>query len=158
MILGSLSSWEEHVKYENAVIAKAIEELKVILAQDPDLGRIEIIRGNEMYASIMALEAKSLEEQVAEKHETYIDVHYLIEGEETIGWSPLQEEVEPIKPYDAEGEYALYAPSSDEILLSLKPGMFAVFFPHDVHRPGMGQAGMKIKKAVVKIHIDLLKS
>lgn len=155
MILGSLSSWREHIKYEDAVIVEAIEELKAILAHDPDLGRIEI-RGNEMYASIMALEAKSLKEQVAEKHETYIDVHYLIEGEETIGWSPLQEGIEPIKPYDVEGEYALYAPSSEEILLSLKPGMFAVFFPHDVHRPGMGQPGMKIKKAVIKIHIDLL--
>ncbi|WP_340004762.1 YhcH/YjgK/YiaL family protein [Paenibacillus sp. FSL K6-0276] len=76
-----MSSWEEHSRYENSVIVEAIEELKVILRYDPDLGRIEI-RGNEMYTSIMALEVKSLEEQVAEKHETYIDVHYLIEGEE----------------------------------------------------------------------------
>lgn len=157
MILGSLSSWKEHVQYEDAIIVEAIEELKVILQQEPDLGRINI-RGDEMYASIMAPEAKSLEEQVAEKHETYIDVHYLIEGEETLGWSPLQEGAEPIKPYDAEGEYALYAPSAEEILLSLKPGMFVVFFPHDVHRPGMGQPGTKIKKAVIKIHVRLLKS
>lgn len=71
MILGSLSSWEEHIKYENPVFVEAIEELKVILQHDPDLGRIEI-RGNEMYASIMALEAKSLEEQVAEKHDTIL--------------------------------------------------------------------------------------
>lgn len=157
MILGSLSSWKEHLPYENAVIVEAIEELKAILQQEPDLGRVNI-RGDEMYASIMALEAKSLEEQVAEKHETYIDVHYLIEGEETIGWSPLQEGALPTKPYDAEGEFALYAPSPDEILLSLKPGMFVVFFPHDIHRPGMGQPGAKIKKAVIKIHVELLKS
>jgi len=68
MILGSLSSWEEHSRYENSVIVEAIEELKVILQHESDLGRIEI-RGNEIYVSIMALEAKSLEEQVAEKHE-----------------------------------------------------------------------------------------
>ncbi|KAA1189392.1 YhcH/YjgK/YiaL family protein [Paenibacillus sp. B2(2019)] len=157
MILGSLSSWEEHSRYENSVIVEAIEELKVILQHEPDLGRIEM-RGNEIYVSIMALEAKSLEEQVAEKHEAYIDVHYLIEGEETIGWSPLQEGIEVTKPYDAEADYALYPPSSDEILLTLKPGLFAVFFPHDVHRPGMGQPGMKIKKAVIKIHVGLLSS
>jgi YhcH/YjgK/YiaL family protein len=157
MILGSLSAWEEHSRYENSVIVEAIEELKVILQHEPDLGRIEI-RGNEIYVSIMALEAKSLEEQVAEKHETYIDVHYLIEGEETIGWSPMQEGIEAIKPYEAEADYALYPPSSQEVLLTLKPGMFAVFFPHDVHRPGMGQSGKQIKKAVIKIHVGLFNS
>lgn len=157
MILGSLSSWEEHLKYEDSIIVEAIEDLRGILQQDPEVGRIDI-RGNEIYVSIMALDAKSPEGHPAEKHETYIDVHYLIEGEETIGWSPLLEGIEPIKPYDVEGEYALYAPSSEEILLSLKPGMFAVFFPHDVHRPGMGKLGTKIKKAVIKIHIDLLNS
>ncbi|MNO38456.1 Toxin-antitoxin biofilm protein TabA [compost metagenome] len=157
MILGSLSAWEMHSKYENPVIVEAIEELKVILQHEPDLGRIEI-RGNEIYVSIMALEAKSLEEQVAEKHETYIDVHYLIEGKETIGWSPLQEGIDAVKPYDAEADYALYPLSSQEVLLTLEPGMFAVFFPHDVHRPGMGQPGEKIKKAVIKIHVGLLNS
>lgn len=156
MILGSLSSWEEHSKYENSVIVDAIEELRVILQHDPDLGRVEI-RGNEMYATIMAFDAKSLEEQVAEKHESYIDVHYLIEGEETLGWSTLQEGIEPSKPYDAEADFALYPLSPDEVLLTLEPGMFVVFYPHDVHRPGMGQPGAKIKKAVIKIHVGLLR-
>jgi len=154
MIIGSLSSWEEHCKYEHSVIVKAIEELKKIVNDNPDVGKIEIL-GNEMHASIMEFESKSQEEQVAEKHESYIDVHYLIDGEETIGWSPLREGLEPTKPFDSEADYALYAPQADEILLPMKTGMFAVFYPHDIHRPGMGN-GAKIKKMVIKIHVGLL--
>ena len=47
----------------------------------------------------------------------------------------------------------LYAAAEDEIQLPMKPGMFAVFFPEDIHRPGMGAPG-RIKKAVVKIKVQ----
>lgn len=155
MILSSLSSWEHDRRTEHSVIVEAIEELQNIIKSNPAPGRIEI-RGNEMYASVMELDAKSLDEQVAEKHESYIDVQYLIDGEEIIGWSPLREGIKPSKPYDSEGDFALYSPQSDEILLPLKPGMFAVFFPHDIHRPGMGTKSTKIKKIVIKIHVGLM--
>lgn len=154
MILGSLSSWEHDTKFEHSVIIEAVEEIKKIVQSNPSTGRVDI-RGDEMYANVMELDAKSLEEQVAEKHESYIDVHYLIEGEETIGWSPLREGIEPSQPYDNDGDYALYSPQSDEVLLTMQPGMFAVFFPHDIHRPGMGQQSSKIKKLVVKVHVGL---
>lgn len=154
MILGSLSSWEDDRKFEHSVIIEAVEEIKKIVQSNPSTGRVDI-RGDEMYANVMELDAKSLEEQVAEKHESYIDVHYLIEGEETIGWSPLREGIEPSKPYDHDGDYALYSPQSDEVLLTMQPGMFAVFFPHDIHRPGMGEQSSKIKKLVVKVHVGL---
>lgn len=154
MILGSMSSWDFQSKYENKVIVRAMEELQRILKDNPPLGRTEI-NGDLMYVSIMEFHAKSSEDHLAEKHESYIDLQYLIEGEETIGYFSLSDGIMAAKDYDSEQDYALYAPASDEILLHLKPGMFAIFFPNDIHRPGMGQAGT-IKKAVVKIHVDLL--
>lgn len=111
-----------------------------------------------MYASVMELEAKPFTEQVAEKHETYIDVHYLIEGEEMIGWSPAEGGEQPVQAYDEEGDYALYQPSDEEVKLAMKPGMFAVFFPHDIHRPGMAEQPAAIRKLVVKIHINMFES
>ena len=155
MILGTLSSWDEHRVVEHPVIVEAIEALMKIVQSNPEPGRYEI-NGDQIYVNVMELNAKSLADQLAEKHEDYIDVHYLIEGNEMIGWAPLQAGIEPVKPYDSEGDYAIYAPSQDEVLLPLKPGMFTVFFPHDIHRPGMGPEG-KIKKAVIKIHMDVLK-
>jgi len=156
MILGSMSSWEIQSKYENKVIVRAMEELQRILKDNPPLGLTEI-NGDLMYVSIMEFDAKSPEGHLAEKHESYIDLQYLITGEETIGYFSLRDGIVTAKDYDREQDYALYAPVSDENLLHLKPGMFAIFFPNDIHRPGMGQAG-KIKKAVVKIHIDLFQS
>ncbi|NHN32098.1 YhcH/YjgK/YiaL family protein [Paenibacillus agricola] len=155
MILSSMSLWENQRKFEHIVIVKAIEALQTILKENPAEGRIEI-QSDQMYMSLMEFDAKPMNEQLAEKHESYIDVHYLIEGEETIGWSSQQVGEVSVKPYDSEQDYALYDPSDDEILLQLKPGMFAVFFPNDIHRPGMGLA--KIKKAVIKIHVGLLSS
>jgi YhcH/YjgK/YiaL family protein len=157
MILGSLESWDLQAAYEHPVIAEAVEKLKDILASDPAAGRIEL-QGNMMYATVMEPETKLLQEQLAEKHETYIDLHYLIFGKETIGWLPEQEGISPVKAYSSEEDYALYTPTSDEVLLTLVPGMFAVFFPHDIHRPAMGSSRQVIKKIVIKIHTSLLKA
>ncbi|MEK3719306.1 YhcH/YjgK/YiaL family protein [Paenibacillus sp. FSL H8-0034] len=158
MIIGSMSLWENQATFEHKIIVSAIEQLNTILKQNSDTGRIEI-KGDQIYATIMEFDTKPMQEQLAEKHELYIDIHYLIEGEETIGWFALRDDVEIVKPYDSEQDYALYEPSPDELLLQLKPGMYAVFFPNDIHRPGMGQGQQtKIKKAVVKIHVDLFKS
>src|SRR5690606_3382510 len=118
-----------------------------ILKENPPLGRTEI-NGDQMYVNVMEFDAKSPEDHLAEKHESYIDLQYLIEGEETIGYSSLRDDSKAVQAYDSEQDYALYTPVADEILLNLKPGMFAVFFPNDIHRPGMGKPG-KIKKAVV---------
>ncbi|WP_240415718.1 YhcH/YjgK/YiaL family protein [Paenibacillus periandrae] len=156
MIIGSMSLWESQAAFEHKIIVSAIEELNAILKPNAAAGCFEI-KGDQLYATIMEFDTKPMQEQLAEKHEKYIDVHYLIEGEETIGWSALRDDAAAAKPYDSEQDYVLYEPSADELLLQLKPGMYAVFFPNDIHRPGMGQQ-TKIKKAVVKIHVDLFTS
>ncbi|TBL80482.1 DUF386 domain-containing protein [Paenibacillus thalictri] len=148
-----MSLEEKQSKFEHAVIGIALEKLGKILKENRTEGRVEI-NGDQMYVSFMEFDAKPMHDLLAEKHESYIDVHYLIEGEETIGWSSQREDVDAVKAYDSEQDYALYEPASDEVLLHLKPGMYAVFFPNDIHRPGMGHSG-KIKKAVVKVHVGL---
>lgn len=149
-----MTSWQDHSTFEHRVIVEALEKLNELLLNNPAEGRIEM-DGDKLYASIMEFDAKPMTELLAEKHEQYIDVHYLIEGEETIGWFSLQEDSAAAKSYDSEQDYALYEPSPEELLIRLKPGMFAVFFPHDIHRPGMGESG-RIKKAVIKVHVGLM--
>jgi len=152
MILGALTTWEQQRESVATNIFRAVEELAKLANLNPEPGRIEI-DGDNMYINVMELEVKSAEEQVAEKHEKYIDVHYLFSGDEIIGWSPQRQEIAPTKAYDDENDYMLYAPAEDEVLLTMKPGMFAVFYPEDIHRPNMGTAGQRIKKAVVKIKV-----
>ncbi|WP_336787715.1 YhcH/YjgK/YiaL family protein [Paenibacillus sp. MMO-177] len=155
MILGLLSGENDLPKGGYSVIEEALQALRQ-LTENKELpeGRVEL-RGDLLYINFMSFDTKSQEEQAAEKHEQYLDIHYLIEGAERIGWSPLEAGMIPSQPYNEADDFALYAPQADEQLLSLKPGMYAVFFPDDIHRPGMGD-GSPIKKAVVKIHKALL--
>lgn len=152
MILGSLSSWKLESRFLTADLAAAVEELVKLSERYPGPGKIEM-NGDKMYANVMEFDAKAADEQIAEKHELYIDVHYLFEGEETIGWFPQRDGLEPTKAYDSDADYMLYAPADDEVLLKMTPGMFAVFYPHDIHRPGMGEPSARIKKAVVKVRV-----
>jgi biofilm protein TabA len=155
MILGLLSQESEFTSGGYAVIAEALQALRQLTDEGvlPE-GRVEI-RGDQLYINFMSFDTKRQEEQIAEKHEKYLDIHYLIEGYEQIGWSPLQEGIIPSQSYDETDDYALYALQSDELILNVRPGMYAVFFPNDIHRPGMGN-GAPIKKAVIKIHKALL--
>ncbi|MGO4110388.1 YhcH/YjgK/YiaL family protein [Paenibacillus sp. YAF4_2] len=155
MILGFLSRESEFTSGGYPVIVEALQALRQLTEQSelPE-GRVEL-RGDQLYINFMSFDTKRQEEQMAEKHEQYLDIHYLIEGYEQIGWSPLQEGIIPSQSYDEADDYALYAPQSDELILNVRPGMYIVFFPNDIHRPGMGN-GVPIKKAVIKIHKALL--
>lgn len=107
-----------------------------------------------MFLVIQELDTVLKTERRAERHARYIDVHYLIRGEEEqIGVgraAPLQIIVEDELE---SADYALYDTIQGEVDVLLAPGMYAVFFPADVHRPGCSFAGgSAIKKAVVKIH------
>lgn len=155
MIIGSMKSWTQQRKVEHPVLAEAIEQLLQIAAANPEPGRIEV-QGDAIYANVMMFEAKEAEQLLAEKHEQYIDIHCVLEGEEIIGWAPEQDELKPEQSYDKEQDYALYAAPADELKLVCKPGQFVVMHPFDIHRPGMGRAGTTIKKVVMKVRMDLL--
>ncbi|MBY9078619.1 YhcH/YjgK/YiaL family protein [Paenibacillus sp. HN-1] len=158
MILGSLSALKDSGIYGNSMVSEALKALQAIVSAPVSAGRIEV-QEDRMYVNIMEPEIKPADIQPAEKHEAYADIHYLFEGEEVIGWSPLREGLQPLDPYHEDEDYALYSPEEDEVLLSMRPGMFAIFFPEDIHRPCLGpQSGRKIKKAVMKVHMDLFKT
>lgn len=150
-MIGTLSDWRAYAGGGHDKFETALDALAQLAAESPSPGRIDI-DGDRLYATVMQLEGKSTADQLAEKHERYIDVHVVLEGKELIGWSPLPEGLVPAKPYEADADYLLAEPAADETLLRLVPGMFAVFFPHDLHRPGLGE-GEIIKKMVMKIHV-----
>jgi len=88
-----------------------------------------------------------------ESHKKYIDVQYMIDGEELIGHSFLQEQV-PSKAYSDEDDYMLFS-GTPSFFSAFQKGMFAIFYPTDLHMPGIakGQASI-VKKAVIKVRID----
>ena len=87
-----------------------------------------------------------------EVHRRFVDLQYLIEGEEVIEWTPLAD-------LDAKNDFNtnkdvghFHTPLYSAATLTLTPGSFAVFDFQDGHMPkGCVTSPSPLKKLVVKI-------
>lgn len=129
-------------------LSKAFDFLQTTDLSTLSLGK-HIIDGDKLYAVVFEYETQPQGDKSLESHIKYIDVQYMIEGTEQIGITTLKDQ-KSTKEYDHENDYMLFDESFDQI--TFKKGMFAVFFPDDLHLPGL-DAGMnsKVKKIVVKV-------
>jgi len=115
------------------------------------------IQGDDIYAIIASYNTK--EPHKFEAHREYVDIQCLLEGQEIIESTTLNELAVDI-PYDSEKDVAFYLKTdSRKIISHLMPGMFIAFFPHDAHMPGVSVGGFPVfvKKVVVKIKAELLR-
>ncbi len=109
------------------------------------------IEGDAVFAIVNEYETKNAEDNLLESHKKYVDVQYIAEGVEQIGITTLVNH-KPTKLYDAADDYMLFKEPYDVITLS--KGMFAIFFPDDIHLPGIKSGNIsKVKKIVVKVKI-----
>ena len=110
------------------------------------------IDAERVYAILQTYDTRPWADGFLEVHRRYIDIQCLLAGEELIGFAPLAGQAVQT-PYDAAKDIAFLHGAADPI--HLRPGLFAVFFPHDAHMPGrsLGAAPVKVRKAVVKIGV-----
>lgn len=112
-------------------------------------GKYEI-DNDAIFAIVQEYDTKEEQDSVLEGHHKYIDIQYVIQGVELMGFTPLtnQEVVEE----NLEKDYTFY--KGETSMFRVEEGMFTLFFPEDLHRPGV-KAGQisKVKKVVVKVKI-----
>ena len=114
-------------------------------------GRTEI-DGDRLFALTQSYETQPLQGGKLEAHRKYIDLQFIISGEEQIGYAPLGGQP-PVAPFDTEKDIGFY--HGDASLVKVSAGMFAIFFPHDAHLPGRHlTAPASVKKVVLKIMSD----
>lgn len=117
------------------------------------------IRGEEMFAIVMRYDTKPLKEGKLEAHDRYADVQALLEGQEQAGWAPRRGlEVES---HDPDSDVLFLAlPREGLSMVTLTPGVMALFLPGDAHMPMLTPAGggesRSVLKVVVKIEARLL--
>lgn len=103
--------------------------------------------GDKLFINNVNPECVAQEAQPLEAHRDYLDIHILLEGEERIGWKPINNCGTPSKAYDKEGDYMLFdEPASSYV--DLRPGDFAIVWPEDAHAPLIGSG--KVRKLIVK--------
>lgn len=110
------------------------------------------VLADDVFAIVSEYDAKPDELNVFEAHRTYIDLHYIIDGAETIKFAPMAGHTIS-REYEAEGDYALYQQGKDYNEITLHAGMFAIFFPWDLHLPGIAEKPTKVRKVVLKIRM-----
>jgi len=87
-----------------------------------------------------------------EAHRKYLDVQYVIEGEELMGYAPLGTQ-EILEPYKAENDIIFF--KGEKSFIKVSSGMFAIFFPEDVHMPGIRAGKVSdVKKLVIKVRVN----
>ena len=116
-------------------------------------GRHEIL-GDLVYTSAMKSPSRAPEAGQFESHREYIDIQYLVSGEEVIGVAPV-EGLQVVTPYDAVKDTVFYAVPESFQELEVHPGHFAVFFPGEGHLPLCHSHGLhELHKVVVKVRMD----
>src|SRR5919205_1538517 len=108
-----------------------------------------VIDGNNVYAIVTEAPTKDYDKTAFESHRKYIDLQYVITGEENMAKAPLAS-VTVSKPYDEAADIAYY--TGEGKIYTVPAGTFMLFFPTDAHRPNITPGGNKVvKKIVIKI-------
>ena len=156
MIFGHRDSWKKEARGLSPVLAEGLRHLAQTDWKAMPVGRHEVGRQG-MFALVSEYETADKKTKQPEAHEKYIDIQWLAEGEEIIGYSQWSKEYEIVEEDLAQRDIVFFAEVQREVDLLLVSGSFAIFFPWDVHRPGCAnsQPG-KVKKVVLKIPAALI--
>jgi YhcH/YjgK/YiaL family protein len=146
MILDSLGHSQFYHRL-HPKFAEVFEFLRTTHTKPP--GEYEL-DGRSCYVIVTRGNPKKQNESFLETHRRYIDIHFLMEGNERIGWLSIERCSQVDKEYNPEKDFTTYH-DAPQLLLELVPGEFTVFFPEDAHAPGICDTA--IFKAVAKIAV-----
>jgi len=129
-------------------ILSALEYITKTDFAEIENGRHDI--DDDMYLLLSDYETRNIAECKTEAHRKYIDVQFIIKGQELVGYASLGNQ-STITDYDEKNDYILY--NGDLSFINFHEGMFAIFYPDDLHMPGVGDNNSPIRKAVLKIKL-----
>lgn len=153
MILDTLSNANLY-SHLTPRLTKALAHLTETDFTQLEVGSYEL-EGKDIFVIVNDYETKPKEVEPFEVHQEYIDVQFVVSGEEEFGYLPLADQT-PSRPYFAKHDYAEFDYESnkdDAAFIPFKAGMFAIFFPQDMHMPGTSATPNKVRKVVIKVKV-----
>ena len=144
------SQFAKQYHLNQAVWDKAFAYLKNTDLKTLANGR-HVIDGDNVYAIVTEAPSKDYDKTAFESHRKYIDLQYVIEGEERMAKTTVSS-LAVNKPYDEAADIAYY--TGEGKIYAVPAGTFMLFFPTEAHRPNITTGGNKVvKKIVIKIKI-----
>ena len=92
-----------------------------------------------------------------EAHRNYVDVMYVVEGEEKFYHKPLANAKNLLTDYDPEDDCVMLAIDPDVSRVHFPAGHIAIFFPQDAHLAAqLWEKPAKVRKFIAKVRLDTL--
>lgn len=149
MILDTLENYQLYSSI-NERIAKGFAFLRHTNLDAIPSGKHHI-EGDTIFALVQEYQTKPLNECILENHKKYIDIQYMVRGEELMGVTTKKNQ--KILEQNTENDYTLYEGATS--LVRVSKGMFAVFFPDDLHQPCVqAESASEVKKVVIKVRVE----
>lgn len=121
--------------------------------RDPALATLPLgkhkIDGDAIYANIQDYTARDIKDCRLEAHRRYIDIQFLLTGNEAIGYTPISDTLTETVPYSDKDDILFYAGTGTPIPFT--PNGFFILFPQDAHAPGIETTLGTVRKIVIKI-------
>lgn len=141
-------------KIENLKRYKGFEKVAEFINKEKpfekEIGKYPV--NDDFYYSISEYDTKVYEDMQLEKHDKYIDIQIILEGEEYMYFKDISFG-EKAKDYDEAKDMSYFRTKNPDTLL-VPAGYFAIFYPNDIHRPNcVVDTPKHVRKCLFKVKV-----
>ena len=140
--------WKDIKKYATLLpgIDEAFDAVNA-LTEYENKKNYPLSNGNRFFVAVDTTKEPAL----AEAHRNYLDIQYIVQGSETMGWAPI-ETLTPAGEYNPTKDKIMYSGHVD--FMDIAAGYCYVVYPEDGHMPGVHlDAPQSYRKLVVKLKV-----
>ena len=150
-----LSQFSDLHRYDslNPLFKKAFDWISSTDFSSLTLGKHEIA-GADLFSNVQEYETRPVSESFFEAHRKFIDIQFLIEGSEKIGWASANH-LSEIEAYDSESDFHKLSGAAEETVM-LGEKIACILFPEDAHMPCLNAAEgkkAKVRKICMKVKV-----
>lgn len=151
MILDTIDNTHLYTSLHTS-FAKAFEILRDSTLSQREDGRYTV-DGDKVYYTIQRYTTKAMSQGRLEAHRKYIDIQFLLSGQELLGYAPVKD-LTVAEEYNPQKDIAFFNTPKDITKIKLEPGLFCILFPDDAHLPCCHLAApAEVRKVVIKIRL-----
>jgi len=149
MILDTLANADRYASL-HSLFPRAFEYLRTTDLKALAQGRHPVI-GERLIVIAATAAGRDRSAAPLECHRKYIDIQFVLEGVDEMGWKAAGNCLEPIDDYNSEKDIQFFqdVPAS---WIATPPGAFCIFFPEDAHAPLVSEGA--ISKIILKIAVE----
>lgn len=134
-------------------IQKALSYIFALNSQELSEGKYEV--DDTFYYTVQEYETKSVDECKFESHRKYVDIQFVVNGEEMMEVANVSS-LSLEKAYDEELDIQFWKAPNHAMQVSLVEGSYIILYPEDAHRGAVSlYEKCRVKKIVGKVCVEI---